>query len=183
MFINDDNILKMPNDVLRQKCNDVELPLSKQDEELLISMLEYVRNTHDEEYCNKNNCRPSVGIAAPQIGIAKKMIAISVEDDEKLYEFALVNPKIISNSTKKAYLENGESCLSVVPDVQGLVPRFASIKVRAYNLLSKQIEDIRVDGYISIVMQHELDHLNGVLYFDKIDKKNPFKEIENAIVI
>ncbi len=184
MFIDSTTIVLDGHPVLREKAKEVNLPLSKENEEILMDMITYVRNSHDEEFCKEYNCRASVGIAAPQIAIGKRMLAVSIVDEENgNVEFALANPKIISNSTQKAYLENGEGCLSVVPDVEGIVPRYAKITVRAYNLLTDQIEDIRLEGYPAVVMQHEIDHLNGILYYDRIDKNNPWAPIDGALVI
>ena len=183
MRIDSSNIILDPNPVLREKAREVPLPLSDEDRQTLTDMLEYVRNSHDEEFCKEDNVRASVGIAAPQIGLSRKMLAISIADEDSSVEFALVNPRIIANSTKKSYLENGEACLSVVPDVEGIVPRYARITVRAYNLLDDQVEDIRLSGYPAIVMQHEIDHLYGKLYYDHINKNNPWMEPLNAIPI
>lgn len=184
MFITNDSIVLDPNPILRNKCSEVSLPLSKQDEQLLMDMITYVRNSHDDDFCQKNNIRPSVGIAAPQVGVNKKMLAISIAyTDEEPFELALVNPTIISNSAQRSYLENGESCLSVVPDVKGIVPRYARITFKAYNLLTNKEETMRLYGYEAIVFQHEYDHLIGHLYYDHIDKKDPFKKIDGAEVI
>lgn len=190
MFIDSTNILDDTNPVLRQKCEDVELPLTYEDKETLEAMLQYVKNSHDEKFCEEHNVRASVGIAAPQIGIAKKMVAISIaqsyeDDDEQLpdLDMALVNPKIVSNSKLQCYLGNGESCLSVPVDVEGFVPRYYRITVRAYNLLTDKIEDIKLVGYPAIVAQHEIDHLSGRLYYDRINKENPFMPIDDAVEI
>lgn len=184
MFIDAKTILLDDQPVLRQKAAEVALPLSDEDREILTAMIEYVRNSHSDEFCQEHGIKPSVGIAAPQIGVSKKMIAVSIEvDEEHCIEFALVNPKIISNSTMKTYLENGESCLSVAPDKEGIVPRYNRITVRAYNMLTDQFEEIKLREYPSIVMQHEIDHLSGILYYDHIDKKEPWKEIPGAVVI
>ena len=183
MEINNKTILMDPNDILRMKAEDVVLPLSDEDRDLLQQMLEYVRNTHDEQYCEEHDCRASVGIAAPQIGVSKRMLAISIEDEDDRLEFALANPRIIANSVRMAYLENGESCLSVNPDVEGYVPRYFKITVRAYNLLTDRLEDIRLKGYPSIVMQHEIDHLYGKLYYDHINQTNPWQEIADAVIV
>ena len=183
MLIDSTNIVLDGHPVLRQKAQEVSLPLSEEDRNILMDMLEYVRNSHDEQYCQEHNVRASVGIAAPQIALDKKMLAISIVDEETAIEFALVNPKIIANSTRKSYLESGESCLSVVPDVEGIVPRYAKITVRAYNLLTDRIEEIRLSGYPAIVMQHEIDHLYGILYYDRINKHDPWREIPGALVI
>ena len=182
MIINAENILLDPAAVLREKAEDVVLPLSKENRQLLSDMIEYVRNSHDDEFCKANGIRPSVGIAAPQVGVSKKMIAVSIEEEDGMVEFALANPKIISNSTMKSYLENGESCLSVDPDVQGLVPRYYKITVKGYDLLTDSMVKIRLSGYPAIVMQHEIDHLYGILYYDHIDKNNPFKQIDGVVI-
>ena len=182
MIINAQTILLEPAEVLRMKAEEVQLPLNEEDKQLLTDMIEYVRNSHDDQYCQENGIRPSVGIAAPQVGVSKKMIAVSIEEEDGMVEFALANPKIISNSSMKAYLENGESCLSVDPDVQGLVPRYNKITVKGYDLLTDSMVKIRLSGYPAIVMQHEIDHLYGILYYDHIDKNNPFKPIDGVAV-
>ncbi|MBQ1522296.1 MAG: peptide deformylase [Erysipelotrichaceae bacterium] len=169
--------------VLREKAVDVELPLSKKDKQILTDLITYVRNSRDEEYREKYNVKASVGIAAPQIGISRKLLAVSIEDEDDCVEFALANPKIISNSTQKAYLENGESCLSVSPDVEGIVPRYAKITVRAYNMLTDRLENIRLTGYPAIVLQHEIDHLYGHLYYDHINKNDPWAPVPDAVII
>lgn len=184
MLIDSKNILLDPNPILRVKCPEVDLPLSKQDKQTLMDMLEYVRNSQDDKFCEEHNVKASVGIAAPQIGINKKLLAISISGEEDKYiEFALANPKIISNSTQKCCLENGESCLSVSPDVEGIVLRYYRIKVRAYNLLTETEEVISLKGYPAIVMQHEIDHLYGHLYYDHINKNDPMFIPANTITI
>lgn len=183
MFIDSTVIVLDGHPVLRKKAEEVKLPLGKKDKETLGAMIAYVRNSHDEQFCEEYNCRASVGLAAPQIAVSKRMLAVSIVDEEKDIEFALANPRIISNSTQKAYLENGESCLSVTPDVEGIVPRYHKITVRAYNLLTDRTEDIRLSGYPSIVMQHEMDHLNGILYYDRINKSDPWTPVEGAVAI
>ena len=174
MFIDSSKILIEPNEILRKKSVDVTLPLSDQDKELLSDMLQYVRNSRDEEFCEKYKCKASVGIAAPQVGVNKKMLAVSIEDEDETIEFVLANVKLVSNSTQMCCLENGESCLSVTPDVEGIVKRYYKIKVKAYNLLTDREEIISLKGYPAIVMQHEMDHLYGILYFDHINKANPW---------
>ena len=184
MRINNDLILPDTHPSLRDKCVDIKLPINKEDKELLLSMLEYVHDSHDDTLKEKYNLRAAVGLAAPQVGVNKKMIAIciSYEDDEDL-TLALVNPKIISHSQQHAYLASGESCLSVVEDVEGYVPRFARITVKGYDMIQEKEITLRLSGYEAIVVQHEIDHLSGILYYDHINKNNPFANIANAIVI
>ena len=183
MRITASDIVMDGNQVLREKAVDVELPLSKKDKQILKDLITYVRNSRDEKYREKYNVKASVGIAAPQIGISRKLLAVSIEDEDESVEFALANPKIISNSTQRAYLENGESCLSVSPDVEGIVPRYAKITVRAYNMLTDRLENIRLTGYPAIVLQHEIDHLYGHLYYDHINKNDPWAPVPDAVII
>lgn len=182
------DILKDDNPIVRQKSADVKLPLSKKDRKTLEEMVQYIYDSIDEEKSEKYGLRPAVGLAAPQLGILKKMFAMVVcmeEEDGSIttVQYAFVNPKIVSYSVQMAYLKDGEGCLSVEEDHQGYVPRAARITVRGYDMLQDKEVEVRLTGYLAIVAQHEIDHFSGILFYDKIDKENPFKEIPNAIVI
>lgn len=178
-----DDIVREGHPTLREKAAEVALPASKEDKETLTKMIEFVINSQDPEVSSKYGLRPGIGLAAPQLGISKRMIAIHVTDDnEELYSYALFNPKIVSHSTQKSYLAGGEGCLSVDREVPGLVPRYAKITVKAVDLDGKEIK-IRLKGLPAIVFQHEIDHLNGIMFYDHINQDEPFQEIEDAIVI
>ena len=97
------------------------------------------------------------------------------EIDEGEFEtYVLINPKIISNSVEKIYVEMGEGCLSVNRPVEGIVPRYARVTMEAYDMEGRKVH-IRAREELAICFQHELDHLNGILFVDHIDKKDPFK--------
>lgn len=183
MRITISNIVKDSDPILREKSQDVSLPLNEEDANLLNEMLTYVRDSTDEELAEEYDLRPAVGIAAVQTGVLKKMLAIVLHDENKTTEYALVNPKIISHSKQYAYLKYGEGCLSVEKAHEGYVPRAARITVEGYDMLQDKHIRIRARGYEAIVLQHEIDHFSGTLFYDHINKKNPFKEIEDAIVI
>ena len=168
---------------LRKKCEEVSLPLSDEDREILLEMVDYVKYSQDEELANKYNIRPGVGLAANQIGLNKRMIAIYFEDEDKIHEYALVNPKIVSYSVKLCCLDTGEGCLSVPKDVEGYVYRYYKTTVKAFDAITNKEITIKARGYLSIILQHEIDHLEGKLYTDRIDPKDPFKVIEDAILI
>ncbi|MDO4466176.1 MAG: peptide deformylase [Bacillota bacterium] len=167
---------------IRQKSEKVTLPLSDEDKELLYAMRDYVENSQDDELCEQMGLQPSVGIAAIQLGIPKQMIAIVVEDENGLHEVALANPRIVSESVQNAYLENGEGCLSVKDEHPGHVFRHARIKVKAYDLLQDKNVTISASGYFAIVLQHEIDHLSGKLFYDRIDENDLWKEDSEAVV-
>lgn len=187
MKLNYEDVIKEPNDILRTKSEDVPLPLNKEDKDLLQAMLNYVKDSQDDELAEKEGLRPAVGIAAIQLGIPKKMLAIYVdmgdEDHEDIVELALVNPKIVAHSEQVSYLQNGEGCLSVEDIIEGYVPRHARITVKAYDLVSDQEIKLRISGYPAIILQHEIDHLSGIMFHDHINQENPWIEIDGAIII
>lgn len=168
------DVIQEGHPTLRKVAKEVSLPASKEDQETLQKMMEFLHNSQDPQIAEKYNLRPGVGLAAPQINVSKRMIAVLVTDqNENLYEYALYNPKIVSHSVEMTQLENGEGCLSVDRDVSGLVPRYARITVQGTNLEGEDIS-VRLRGLPAIVFQHEIDHLNGVMFYDRIeDAKDP----------
>lgn len=188
MLINNDTIVKDTDPIIRTVSEPVSLPLSAEDEQLLREMFQYVQDSTDEEKAERLNLRPAVGISAIQMGVPKQMTAVICDDCDNNgepvhYEYMLVNPKIVSSSVQKAYLKGGEGCLSVCEDHEGYVVRSARIKVKAYDLLTGKDITIRARGYLAIVLQHEIDHFSGTLFYDHINKENPFEEVEGAQVI
>lgn len=182
MIINNDTIIKDNDPKIREKSKDVLLPLSEDDKQLLLDMHKYVYDSTIEEIAEKENLRPAVGISAIQVGIPKKLTAVVLKDAEGkvIVEYCLVNPKIISSSIEKAYLKNGEGCLSVEAEHDGYIYRSARVKVKAYDLLTDSEVIIKASGYLAIVLQHELDHFKGILFYDHINKVNPFYIDEQA---
>ncbi|WP_174613108.1 peptide deformylase [Virgibacillus ihumii] len=177
------DIVREGHPSLREKAEEITVPPSEDDKKLLQEMLEFVKNSQDDELAEKYDLRPGVGLAAPQLGVNKRMIAIHFEDAKgKLYSYGLFNPKIISHSVQQAYLAAGEGCLSVDRNVEGYVHRNARITVTATDLEGNQLK-LRLRDYPAIVFQHEIDHLNGVMFYDHINKDNPFLTNENAKAI
>jgi len=188
MLINNDTIIKDENPLIREISEPVSLPLSDEDKQLLQEMFQYVKDSTDEEKAAKYNLRPAVGISAIQVGVKKQLTAVIVDDYDKNgnpehFEFMLANPRIVSRSMQSAYLSGGEGCLSVVDDHMGHVVRSARVTVKAFDLIQNKDITIRARGYLAIVLQHEIDHFSGTLFYDHIDKKNPNKEIPGALVI
>lgn len=177
------DIIRDGHPTLRQIAKEVDLPASNTDRETLQAMMEYVQNSQNPEIAEKYGLRPGIGLAAPQINISKRMIAVHVKDDkDKLYSYALFNPKIVSHSVERSYLTSGEGCLSVEKSYPGYVPRYARVTVKGVDLDGNEIK-LRLKGLPAIVFQHEIDHLNGIMFFDHINKKDPFHVPEDAIAI
>ena len=148
-------------------------------------MVNPVGNSCDPELNEKYDLRPAVGLAAPQLGILKKMIAIVAPDENGVeHEFALINPKLISYSDEMTYLEGGEGCLSVDRVCKALIHRPARVTFESYfyDLDTGNVEKkrMKLKGYLAVVFQHEYDHLNGVLFVDRANNENPFYVPENS---
>ncbi|QGH34374.1 peptide deformylase [Gracilibacillus salitolerans] len=174
------DIVREGNSVLTQVAEEVELPPTAEEKETLEEMLQFLKNSQDEEIAEKYELRAGVGLAAPQIGISKRMIAVHFQDfDENEYSYGLFNPKIISHSVAETFLSGGEGCLSVDREVPGYVPRYQKVTIKATDLEGNEVK-IKLRGYAAIVFQHEIDHLNGVMFYDRINKQDPFAVPENA---
>ena len=117
--------------ILTAIAKEIELPATDEEKQTLREMQEFLINSQDPETALKYELRSGIGLAAPQIGIGKRMIAFHVTDHRgTLYSYGLMNPKIISHSVEKTYLDGGEGCLSVDREVPGAVPRYARITVK-----------------------------------------------------
>lgn len=174
------DIVKDGAPILRTKTEPIEI-IDDETVAELKSMREYLINSQDPEMSEKYSLRPGVGLAAPQIGLNKRMLAIYVEgeDGEPEYDYMLINPKVKSHSVTETFLPNGEGCLSVDEEIEGIVQRKKRIRVEAQTIEGEKIE-IKAKGFLAVVLQHELDHLNGVMFYDHIDDDAPFEAKNGA---
>jgi peptide deformylase len=112
-----------------------------------------------------------VGLAAPQVGVNRRIIvydarAMEEERDPEAREFtALINPEIVEKS-QTTFISESEGCLSVV-DYRADVKRHDQVNVRALNIQGKEL-NFTADGILAVIMQHEIDHLDGILFIDRI---------------
>ncbi len=131
-----------------------------------------------------------VGLAAPQIGINKRVMiydshAMDPEYDEEPREItALINPEIIASHG--SFISEDEGCLSVV-DYRANVKRYEKVRVKALSIDGKELE-FDAEGVLAIIMQHEIDHLDGILFIDRISslkramyKKKRKKELQKEL--
>jgi len=169
------DILDEKDKHLRAKNIDVTFPLSKERKKLINDMLEHLYYSQIEKYSKKYNLRPGMGLAAPQLGINERFFVICHEEQEnKFKDYIIINPQMISNSEELIYASEGEGCLSVNRDVCGIVPRYARVTFTGYDIDGNPIK-IRAREELAIAFQHEYDHLNGILFYDHIDPKDPYK--------
>jgi peptide deformylase len=153
-------IIAVPDPVLRKKAHKV-ASVTREIRTLMDDMVETLR------------VAPGVGLAAPQIGISQRVIVVEYaeepEEDEpkptpKLY--LLANPEIVRRS--RALVSGHEGCLSV-PGFSGDVDRHESVTVEALNPHGDTVR-IRAKGWLARIFQHEIDHLDGVLFTDRAKK-------------
>jgi peptide deformylase len=149
-------VARMGHPVLRERAR----PLDKSElkdpflQKLIDDMVETMHEYH------------GVGLAAPQVHEGLRLFVAVLDDDpdSENEAIAIINPEIIPNASDKR--EGWEGCLSI-PDIRGMVPRFTDITVLALDRDGKKIE-LKLKDFPARVVQHETDHLDGVLFFDRM---------------
>ncbi len=173
------DILDEKNKILRSVSKDVIFPMDENDKKTIEEMIEYLTNSQIDELATKYNLRPGMGMAAIQLGIPKRYFVVVHEQEEKetFKNYILINPKIVSTSEEMIYVEEGEGCLSVNREVEGIVPRYARVTIEGYDMDGNKVK-YRGREELAIAFQHELDHLNGIMFTDRIDKNDPYKNAD-----
>ena len=171
------DILDEKDKRLRKISKEVTFPMDQKDLDNIQVMEEYLYNSQIEELAEKYDLRPGMGMAAIQIGVDKRYIVIVHEVEDGFDSYVVINPKMVSHSEEMIYVESGEGCLSVNRECEGIVPRNARCTIEGYDTDGNKIK-IRAREELAIAFQHEIDHLNGILFIDKIDPKNPYKNME-----
>lgn len=151
-------IVTLPDPVLRRKARNVTV-FDKKLQTLIDDMIETMRDA------------PGVGLAAPQVGLSDRLIVVEyyendeaeeVEDETKKKVWALINPEIVKASEEKVM--GVEGCLSI-PNLVGEVERHEAIQIKAFNRHGQPMK-LKVSGWLARIFQHEVDHLNGVVFTD-----------------
>jgi peptide deformylase len=172
------DILDEKDKRLRKKNVDMQFPISDEEKKLIEDMLEHLYLSQIPEKAEELDLRPGMGLAGPQVGVNKNFFVICYERYEKEFEnYVVINPTIISHSEEKIYTSGGEGCLSVNREIEGIVPRYARVTVTGFDIEGNPIK-YRVREELAVAFQHEIDHLNGILFFDHIDPKNPYKDAD-----
>jgi peptide deformylase len=146
-------ILKYPHPLLKKRCEEVDR-IDGVVKKLIRDMTETMYQAN------------GIGLAACQVGVSRRVIVVDVSpiDPEKEF-FAMVNPEVIS---EEGEIEHEEGCLSV-PDCLEKLKRKEKVLVRGFSPAGKEIE-ISAEGILAIAIQHEIDHINGVLILDRISR-------------
>ena len=174
------DIVDEKDPILRRTSKEATFPLSEEEKKLIKRAIDHLTYSQIEEYEKKYDLRPGMGLAFPQLGISKRIIVIVHDVEENTIDnYVVINPVIVSNSSEMIAAEAGEGCLSVNRDVDGHIPRYARVTVEGFDEDGNKIR-VRAREELSIAFQHEIDHLNGILFFDRINKEKPFYS-ENEI--
>ena len=191
-LIDMDDIIREGNPTLRAVAEDVTFPLSDQEIILGEKMMQFLHHSQDPVMAEKLGPRGGVGLAAPQLNISKRIIAVLVPNPEdadgnppkEAYSLqeVMYNPKVVAHSVQDAALGDGEGCLSVDRNVPGYVVRHARVTVE-YFTKDGEKKRIKLKGYNSIVVQHEIDHTNGIMFYDRINPNNPFEIKEGLLIL
>ncbi|MGC6769837.1 peptide deformylase [Enterococcus sp. LJL51] len=181
------DIIREGHPTLRKVAEEVAFPLAQKDIELGEEMMTFLKNSQDPEKAEELQLRGGVGLAAPQLDISKRIIAVHVpsgdlENPEPVLSAVMYNPKIISHSVQDACLSDGEGCLSVDREVPGYVVRHSRITLTYYDAAGEK-QKKRLKNYEAIVVQHEIDHLNGIMFYDHINADNPYSLKDGVLVI
>jgi peptide deformylase len=120
---------------------------------------------------------PGVGLAGPQVGVMRRIIVVNVPSDyqdegESAFIVTLINPEIVKGHGRALGLEG---CLSI-PGWVGEVPRLDSVTVKALDLQNRHVR-FKAEGYVARVLQHEIDHLDGILFVDRVEDKSTLREV------
>jgi peptide deformylase len=155
------------NTILRAVSEKITKDNLKKHIKLAKEMLKYIKNPDNW----------GVGLAAPQVGLNKRLIVVSLlkdREDETYPTIIMINPEILDHSDEKQLSE--EWCLSI-PEETWKVPRFKEIKLRYFDeKLSEKI--IKLNWLSSNIVQHEIDHLDWILFTDRIEENNNAKKLK-----
>ena len=168
-------IVTMPDPVLKRKAK----PITKFDKDLQSLIDDMIDTMRDA---------PGVGLAAPQVDISEQLIVVEYSEDDEDNEdegveekpekpkklYVMINPEITKTSEEKVL--GVEGCLSI-PGIQGEVERFEAIQVKGLNRFGKPLK-LKLNGWMARIFQHEIDHLNGVLFTEIATRLWKFQEEE-----
>ena len=147
------HICTYPEKILRQRAE----PITEIDQEV-VKLVDHMAETMYSA--------PGIGLAATQVGVAKQVLVADIAPRRPESELiVLINPEIVAAEGEVIF---EEGCLSV-PDYQAEVKRHEKITVRGLNLKGEEVE-IEAEGLLAVVLQHEIDHLNGMLFIDRLSK-------------
>ena len=153
-------IVTVPDPVLRKHAKKVS-SFDRSLKKLVADMTETLRDAN------------GAGLAAPQVGVSQRVIVLCVNENESTVEIAIVNPEIVKRKGERVCKEG---CLSI-PGYVGEIKRSEEVKVKGFDVTGNALK-IKGQGLLSQALEHEIDHLNGVLYVDHLESQDKLKQLE-----
>ena len=169
-------IVTLPDPILRRKARPV-ARFDKNLQTLIDDMIDTMRDA------------PGVGLAAPQVGVSERVIVVEYAEPEEVEEgeeprevepklYVMVNPEIVKASPES--VEGVEGCLSI-PTLVGEVERAQEVRIKGFNRRGQPMK-LKADGWLARIFQHEIDHINGVVFTDRAAKVwQPEEPIEDKV--
>jgi peptide deformylase len=150
-------IREVPDSILRQKSKRIR-NIDGSVNKLIVDMIETMHAAH------------GVGLAAPQVGVPLRVVVIGLPEQE---EIALINPEIVRRKGERVV---NEGCLSI-PGYIGQLKRAESVTAKGRDRKGKEIR-IKADELLAQALEHEIDHINGILYIDRLESMNDLRKLE-----
>jgi peptide deformylase len=153
-------IVTVPDPILRKHAKKV-TSFDKGLKKLVADMVETLHEAN------------GAGLAAPQVGISQRVIVLCINENESTTELAIINPEVVKRKGERICKEG---CLSI-PGYVGEIKRSEEVKVKGFDATGKQIK-IKGQGLLGQALEHEIDHLNGILYVDHLESQDKLKKLE-----
>lgn len=171
--------LHVANKILRMQAGEIALAdIRKEKTQTIIeNMLDFVYGTNNKGI-NRNKNKPmTIGLSANQVGILKKIsiVDLAMRRSQHSDIHVIINPKIIKHS--KVVLLRREGCVNL-PNIWGMVPRYKSVTVQYIDRWGNDVV-MKAKGWVAVLMQHEIDHLNGTLFIDRLSDPKKAHKVED----
>ncbi len=153
-------ILTVPDPILRKHAKKV----SSFDKSLKKLVADMMETLHDAN---------GAGLAAPQVGVSQRVIVLCINENQSTTELAIVNPEVVKRKGERICKEG---CLSI-PGYFGEIRRSEEVKVKGVDITGKELK-IKGQGLLGQALEHEIDHLNGILYVDHLESQDKLKKLE-----
>lgn len=176
--------LHVANKILRMQAGEIALADIRKEktQRIIENMLDFVYGTNNKG-TNRNKNKPmTIGLSANQVGILKKISIVDLAMRRSLHSdiHVIINPKIIKHS--KAVLLRREGCVNL-PNIWGMVPRYKTVTVQYADRWGNEVV-MKAKGWVAVLMQHEIDHLHGTLFIDRLpDPKKAHFVKDNQLTI
>lgn len=175
--------LAIADPLLRMVCSDIPLREIRNiaTQQIIEEMLDFVYGTNNKGVDRNRYKAMTIGLSANQVGIMKKIsiVDFAIRRSKSSDIHAIINPKIVWSSKTTKFRREG--CVNI-PNIWGIVPRSSAIKVKYYDRWGNEVL-MHAHGWQAVLLQHEIDHLNGILYIDRISDPTKAHQVNDEDLI